>query len=105
MSQQSPSLEFLGKAQTDPKINAGVAAAMAKGAKVTMEHVLQLAREAGFSFTDQEFREAVKRSLKERFTAGETRLADVVNAASGPESACSYGCLSYTYSWHPMRKG
>lgn len=103
MSYQPTPLEFLSKTQTDPKVNAGVAAAMAKGAKVTMEHVMKLAKEEGFNFTDQEFREAVKRNLKERFTAGETRLANVVDASSGPESACSYGCLSYTYSWHPLR--
>jgi hypothetical protein len=101
---KSQPLEFLAKAQEDPKLSARVLAAVERGGKVTAEEVLQIAQEFGFSFTRSEFEKEVKRSYAERFAAGEKDLADVTGKRKPkgpPESSCAKGCLSYTKSWHP----
>jgi hypothetical protein len=100
---QSKPLEFLALAQKDAKLSARVSAALEKGAMVTAQEVLAIAKEAGYSFTRAEFERDVKKSYAERFSAGETSLVDVVakRKPKPPESSCAKGCLSYTTNWHP----
>ena len=103
-STQSKPLEFLQKAQTDPKLSARVLAAVERGGKLVGEEVLQIAQEFGYSFSRNEFEKEVKRNMAERFAAGEAQLADVAGKKKPPkppESSCAKGCLSYTKSWHP----
>jgi|GEM_PF-1463359 len=99
---QSQPLQFLEKAQKDPKLSARVQLAVERGGKVTAEEVLQIAQEFGFSFTRSEFERDVRRSMAERFAAGDESLADVTNQPRNAlESSCAKGCLSLTKSWHP----
>lgn len=102
---QSKALEFLDKAQKDPKLSARVLAAVEKGGKVTAQEVLKIAKASGFSFTRAQFERAVKRDYAKRFAAGEKDLGDVVARVRPrpPLSSCARGCLSYTKSWHPTR--
>src|SRR5437764_14762362 len=100
----SKPLEFLAKAQEDPKISDRVLAAVEKGGQVTAAEVLRIAHEAGFSFTKEEFEKAVRQSIEERFAAGEQALATSLKPRRPPESSCAKGCLSYTVSWHPTRE-
>jgi hypothetical protein len=78
---------------------------MEKGALVTAEEIMKIARSAGFEFSKEEFESAVRRNMEERFASGEIGLADAVAAKKKPkpplESSCAKGCLSYTKSWHP----
>jgi Nif11 domain len=104
MPKQSNPLEFLAKAQEDPKLSARVLKAVEKGGRLTAAEVVQIAKKAGFSFTRQAFEKAVRRSIEERFAAGERDLATMVNAKNPPESSCAKGCLSYTISWHPPER-
>jgi predicted ribosomally synthesized peptide with nif11-like leader len=107
MKKQSKTLEFLEKAQKDPKLSARIEAAVERGGKLTGEEVLQIAQEFGYSFTRDEFEGEVRRNIAERFAAGEANLADVAGArkpAKPLESSCAKGCLSYTKSWHPPRE-
>jgi hypothetical protein len=101
MKEQSKPLEFLVKSQRDPKLKVQVRNAVQKGGMVTAAEVMRIARAAGYSFTKEEFEQAVKASIAKRFAAGESGLATVINAADPPESSCAKGCLSYTTSWHP----
>mgnify|MGYP003584014079 CR=1 FL=1 len=100
----SAPLEFLRKAQEDPKLSAAVFAAVEKGGMATASEVMRIAKEAGYSFTKEEFERAVRRSISKRFLAGESSLATVVSAQDTPESSCAKGCLSYTTSWHPTEE-
>src|SRR5438477_13062862 len=100
----SQPLEFLAKAQEDPKISDRVLAAVEKGGQVTAEEVVRIAREAGFSFSKEEFEKAVRQNIEERFAAGEEGLATTLKTKKPPESSCAKGCLSYTVSWHPTRE-
>jgi hypothetical protein len=52
---KSTPLQFLEKAEKDPKIRARVIAAIERGGKVTAEEVLQIANEFGFKFTRSQF--------------------------------------------------
>lgn len=96
----SKPLEFLAKAQEDPKIADRVFAAVEKGGMVTAEEVLRIASEAGFSFTREEFERDVRKNLEERFAAGDQSLATMLKTKGPPQSSCAKGCLSYTVSWH-----
>jgi hypothetical protein len=103
-TQKAGPLAFLAKAQKDAKLSARVQAAVERGNMVTAEEVLQIAKEFGYTFTRREFESAVKRSMEERFAAGDQSLADVAGRRKPkgpPESSCAKGCLSYTKSWHP----
>jgi predicted ribosomally synthesized peptide with nif11-like leader len=104
MKKRSKPLEFLEKAQKDPKLSARVEAAVERGGKLIGEEVLQIAKEFGFSFTRNEFEKEVRRNMAERFAAGEAGLADMARARKPLESSCAKGCLSYTKSWHPPRE-
>jgi hypothetical protein len=101
--ERSKPLEFLEKANKDPKLSARIFSAVERGAKVTAEEVLQLAHEFGYSFTQGEFVEAVRRSITDRFAAGDEGSAELSAKKKGdpPESSCAWGCLSYTKTWHP----
>ena len=104
MQKKSKTLEFLSKAQRDRRISARVQAAVERGGKMTADEVLQIAKEFGYSITRSEFERDVKRSLAERFAAGDDSLVDVAGAKKPTkplESSCAKGCLSYTKSWHP----
>ena len=72
---------------------------------VTADEVLQIAEEFGFKFSRAEFEREVKRSIDQRFAAGDLRLEPTVAAMKSkprpPMSSCARGCLSYTVSWHP----
>jgi hypothetical protein len=96
-------IKFLDAANIDPDINQKVQHAMEKGALVTAEEIMKIARSAGFEFSKEEFESAVRRNMEERFASGEIGLADAVAAKKKPplESSCAKGCLSYTKSWHP----
>jgi hypothetical protein len=107
MKKSNP-LEFLAKAQENPKLSARVLTAVERGGKLTAEEILQIAHEFGYSFTKSEFEKAVRRKFANRFAAFE----DMVETKAAlkkkpkpkpPESSCAKGCLSYTVSWHPSR--
>ena len=100
MPHSSPPLEFLEKSQTDPKISSRVGAAVEKGGNVTMDEVMRIAHENGYSFTRSEFQEAIRRSLRERFAAGEKDLAAVIDQDQQFGSGCGE-CISWTRTWHP----
>jgi Nif11 domain len=110
MKSDSP-LDFLAKAQKDPKLSARVLAAVERGGRVTAEEVLEIAREFGYSFSRSEFERDVKRDITRRFNEGDESLAPVAELIRkrpkpkpGPlQSTCARGCLSYTVSWHPTR--
>jgi hypothetical protein len=99
----SDPLKFVDAANIDPDINRKVQEAMEKGALITAEEILKIARSAGFEFSKEEFESAVRRNMEERFASGEIDLADVASRRrpKPPESSCAKGCLSYTKSWHP----
>jgi len=101
MKTESGPLEFLATSQKDPKLAASILAAIEKGGMVTAREVMQVAKEAGYSFTREEFESAVHESIRKRFAAGQQGLAALVNADDPPESSCAKGCLSYTQSWCP----
>src|SRR5262245_46712575 len=94
-------MDFLRHSQIDPKLSKQILEAIEKGGMVTAKEVLRIAKEAGYSFSREEFEIAVRSSIVERYRAGEHGLASVVNANDPPESSCAKGCLSYTTSWHP----
>jgi Nif11 domain len=102
MTDASP-IEFLARAQEDPKLSARVLAAVERGGRVTAEEVLEIAREFGYSFTRAEFEREVKRNMAERFKAGDESLADVMakRPTKPPQSSCARGCVSWTTNWHP----
>ncbi len=102
-SRRSGPLEFLSRAQKDPKISASVKAAVEKSYTSMADEVMRIAREAGYRFTKEEFQSEVRRSIESRFAAGDKNLADLIGtkAATALESSCAKGCLSYTKSWHP----
>jgi hypothetical protein len=105
MKNASP-IEFLEQAQTDPALSARVLAAVERGGRVTAEEVIEIANEFGYSFSRSDFERDVKRSMVERFNAGDVSLADVVGKRKPPkppQSSCAKGCLSYTTNWHPTR--
>src|SRR5690242_17915972 len=101
---KSAPIEFLKHAQTDSKTSAMVKAALEKGAAVTAEEVMKIAKSNGYKFTRKEFEQAVKKSYAERFAAGDISVADVIVQAKRrpPLSSCARGCLSYSKSWHPV---
>jgi hypothetical protein len=94
-------MEFLKRSQSDRTLSAEVAEAVEKGGMTTAKAVMRIAKKAGYSFTAEQFETAVRKSLVDRYRAGETGLASTVNAHAALESSCSKGCLSYTKSWHP----
>lgn len=98
---ESEPLRFLRDAQTDPELGARVLAAVERGGRLTADEVGRIAAESGYNFTRGEFEEDVKRSMRERFAAGDESLRGVVEAEGGPESGCGAGCLSWTHNWHP----
>jgi predicted ribosomally synthesized peptide with nif11-like leader len=98
---KSAPLEFLSRSQTDPKLSSQVAKAVEKGGMTTADEVMRIAKNAGYSFTSEEFETAVRGSIEARFKAGDQTLSRVVNATGALESSCSKGCLSLTISWHP----
>jgi hypothetical protein len=102
-TKSSDPIKFLDAANMDPGINEKVQQAMEKGALMTVEEIMKIARSAGFEFSKEEFESAVRRNMEERFASGEIGLADVAakRRPKPPESSCAKGCLSYTKSWHP----
>ena len=98
-------IKFLDAANIDADINQKVQHAMEKGALITAEEIMKIARSAGFEFSKDEFESAVRRNMEERFASGESALANDVAAKKRPkpplESSCAKGCLSYTTTWHP----
>jgi predicted ribosomally synthesized peptide with nif11-like leader len=102
MHKQSSPSQFLTRAETDPQLSARVAEAIEHGGNVTMDAVLRIADEAGFSFTREEFQEASKRRMEQRFSVGEVS-AELSSKKRAPMSACSRGFLSWTISYCPTR--
>jgi hypothetical protein len=104
VAQRSEPLKFLKDAQTDPKLSARVLLAVERGAKLTAEEVVEIAREFGYSFSRDDFQAAVEEDIEERFRAGESGLEPYTRKKKPkdpPESSCASGCLSWTVSWHP----
>lgn len=105
MSKITPSdpIKFLDTANIDPDINKKIQHAMEKGALITAEEIMKIARSAGFDFSKEEFESAVRKNMEQRFSSGEVGLADAVSRKKTKplESSCAKGCLSYTKSWHP----
>lgn len=104
---RSQPLEFLKKAEEDPKLGARVLAAVERGGQLTAAEILQIAEEFGYKFNRNEFEKEVKRAFAARFAAVQDAL-DTLEAAKPrrprpPLSSCARGCLSYTISWHPPR--
>jgi hypothetical protein len=102
---KSKPLQFLEKAEKDPKLSARVLAAIERGGKVTAEEVIQIANEFGFSFTQKEFEKEMMRNMAERFGAGDEELAAVAAkpkpVPKPPLSSCARGCLSWTRNYCP----
>jgi len=97
-------LDFLEKAQKDPKLSARVYKAVERGGKTTAQEVLEIASEFGFSFTLSEFQKEARRDIENRFAAGDQTLEAAVKPKSRkrpPESACARGCLSWTVNYCP----
>ena len=109
MAKQSNPLEFLVKAQTNPKISARVLAALERGNKVMAEEVLQIAKEFGYSFTQSQFENEVKKAFKSKFDYEELEYypglpREVARRRPRPRppmSTCPRGCVSWTTNWHP----
>jgi hypothetical protein len=101
MNGKSQAMEFLKHSQISREISEQILEAIQKSGLATAKEVMRIAKEAGYSFTREEFETAVRSSIIERFRAGEHGLASVVNVNDPPESSCAKGCLSYTISWHP----
>lgn len=94
--------EFLEKANTDPELSGRILEALERGGTVVADEVQRIAEEAGYSFSQVEFQEEVRRSISDRFAAGEQHLASAAEAPPRPPmSSCQVGCLSYTVNWHP----
>lgn len=102
MKKSPPPIEFLKRAQEDPKISAMVQTALEKGAEVTAAEVLKIAKSYGYRFTRKQFEASVRKSYEERFAAGDWSVTDVLAKPrrKPPESSCAKGCLSYTTNWH-----
>jgi hypothetical protein len=103
---RSKTLEFLAKAEKDPRLGRRVFAAVARGGRVTADEVLEIAREFGFSLTRAQFEKEALRDMERRFAAGEQDLAVALGKKKKPkpkppESSCAKGCLSWTVNWHP----
>ena len=102
---KSKPLQFLAKAETDPKLAARVFAALERGGKVTAEEIVQIANEFGFSFTQKEFEKEITRNFADRFDAGEDEVALAAKPKPKPPkpplSSCSRGCLSWTKTYCP----
>jgi len=98
---KSAPLSFLEAAHEDQEISDRVLAAIEKGGMATAEAVMEIAKESGFEFTREQFEQDIKRSMAERFSAGEDYLGRIINATDPPESSCAKGCLSWTYNYHP----
>jgi hypothetical protein len=104
MKHGSDPLEFLKKTQNDPELSLRILQAIEKGNMSTAKEVMAIAKEQGFSFDRDEFEQAVRKDIAERFAAGDKTLTNVVDkkrVSESPESSCAKGCLSYTISWHP----
>lgn len=101
---KSKPLQFLEKAEKDPKLSARVIAAIERGGKVTAEEVIQIANEFGFSFTQKEFEKEVMRNMADRLGAGDDEIAKAAKPKPVPRpplSTCARGCLSWTKSYCP----
>lgn len=103
---RSKTVEFLAKAEKDPKLGQRVFAAVERGGRVTAEEVLEIAKEFGFSLTRAQFEKEALRDIERRFAAGEQDLAVPLGKKKKPkpkppESSCAKGCLSWTVNWHP----
>ena len=101
---KSKPLQFLEKAETDPKLSARVIKAIERGGKVTAEEVVQIANEFGFSFTQKEFEKEVERNIGERFGGGEEELARAAKPKPVPKpplSTCARKCLSWSKTYCP----
>lgn len=106
---KSKPLQFLKKAETDPKLSARVNKAIERGGKVMAEEVIQIANEFGFSFTQKEFERAVARNIGERFQGGEQDVAAAATRKPKPtpkpkpplESTCARQCLSWSINYCP----
>jgi Nif11 domain len=106
MKKSPPPIEFLKRAQEDPKISAMVRAALEKGAEVTAAEVLKIANSSGYRFTRKQFEASVRKSYAERFAAGDWSVTDVLvePKLKPPESSCARGCVSYTKNYCPRLK-
>ena len=105
MAELSAPMQFLADAQTIPEISNRVLLAVERGGTVTADEVVRIAQAFGYSFTCEEFQQDVRRSLAERFAAGDMNVINVEEGAQPLESSCANGCLSYTINWHPFISG
>jgi hypothetical protein len=108
MQADSP-LEFLARAQEDPNLSTRVLSAIERGNLVTAEEVLEIARDAGYSFSREDFEREVKGDMEKRFTEeGEGDVSGYMQLAiraDSPESSCAKGCLSWSINYCPSVLG
>ena len=92
---------FIEHVQENDGIKKRLLAIFESGGSATMDRITELAAEAGFRFSADEFQATMRQNLRERYQAGELDLEELVTAKDPPMSSCASGCLSYTKSWHP----
>ena len=102
---QKGPLDFLKASLEDKALGGKVHAAIERGGMLTAKEVMEIAKREGYSFSKEEFQEAVLRQYREKFEAGDASFEVFFgpNApADAPESSCQKGCISWTYNnYHP----
>jgi hypothetical protein len=106
MDKQSKVVEFLEKANGDPKLAGRLYKVFGKHGRAQAAEILKIARVAGYTFTRGQFESAVMGGIATRFRAKKSkagrRSAALKPKPRPPQSACSRGCLSWTVNFCPF---
>lgn len=102
---QKGPLDFLKTSLEDESLGEKIHKAIERGGMLTAKAVMEIAACEGYSFSREEFQEAVLRQYREKFEAGDASFEVFFGpnaAANPPESSCQKGCISWTYNnYHP----
>ena len=98
-------LDFIKTSLEDQALGRKIHEAIERGGMLTANAVMEIAAREGYSFSREEFQEAVLQQYREKFEAGDTSFEVFFGpnaAADPPESSCQKGCISWTYNnYHP----
>ncbi|WP_324755179.1 Nif11-like leader peptide family natural product precursor [Roseovarius sp. Pro17] len=98
-------LVFIKATLEDKALAEKVHEAIERGGMVTAKAVMEIAEREGYSFSREEFQEAVLKEYRKKFEAGDTSFEVFFGpnaATNAPESSCQKGCISWTYNnYHP----